>query len=458
LSERSLSPDSSALAVHPSAPGEPLAELGVGRDDLAGRFRELRLRAGLTKTRLARPRYTVSYVSQIEAGRRRPASEALAFFSERLGVSPQYLATGIPDGVEDRLRVVLEEARQELRGGNVLEAEGHVLSVVAQAEEYELRPVLAQAMSLKGELLAKAGRVREAIEAYEKALAGPLLDREAGMTVAALARAYRGAGDLSYAAEIVESFLGRPHRGPLDPGVAADLQTVLVSVYFERGDVFRAERAAKRALAAAEEGAPLEVRARAYWDASRVLAEGKRWGDALELATRARILIEQLDDDRRIGRLHNAYAFLCLEVDPPRCDEAAAYLDRAEVLLERVGSPDELAYVQTEWSRLALLEERPADAVRHAERALALANPDDTEVARALFLKGRALSLLGRAPEAREALKEAVSHFEERGARQQSAACWREIGELDLADGDVKAAVASLRAGLEALDPRRSRA
>ena len=40
---------------------------------LAQRFQESRVRAGLTKTALARPRYTVSYVSQIEAGRRSPS-------------------------------------------------------------------------------------------------------------------------------------------------------------------------------------------------------------------------------------------------------------------------------------------------------------------------------------------------------------------------------------------------
>ena len=69
--------------------------------DLAGRLRDLRIQAGLTKTALAKPRYTVSYVSQIEAGRRTPSSEAMAFFARQLGVSPNFLATGIPEGIED---------------------------------------------------------------------------------------------------------------------------------------------------------------------------------------------------------------------------------------------------------------------------------------------------------------------------------------------------------------------
>src|SRR5439155_25809993 len=85
--------------------------------DLATRFRELRVRAGLTKTALARPRYTVSYVSQIESGRRTPSREAMEFFAERLSVTPRFLATGIPDGLEDELRYRLEEARRANRGG-----------------------------------------------------------------------------------------------------------------------------------------------------------------------------------------------------------------------------------------------------------------------------------------------------------------------------------------------------
>src|SRR2546430_8081236 len=92
--------------------------------DLADRFRQLRERAGLTKTSLARPRYTVSYVSQIEHGRRRPSAEALSFFAERLGVTSEFLGTGLPEGLEDILRYRLDEAWQQVRGGGGARAPG----------------------------------------------------------------------------------------------------------------------------------------------------------------------------------------------------------------------------------------------------------------------------------------------------------------------------------------------
>ena len=97
--------------------------------DLAARFRDLRLQAALTKTALARPRYTVSYVSQIESGKRRPSPQALAFFAGRLSVTPEFLATGVPDGMEDVLRYRLEGARRSLRMGDAREAEDAARSV-----------------------------------------------------------------------------------------------------------------------------------------------------------------------------------------------------------------------------------------------------------------------------------------------------------------------------------------
>jgi tetratricopeptide (TPR) repeat protein len=300
--------------------------------------------------------------------------------------------------------------------------------------------------------------VREAIDLFEEAMEADLPEHEVGAVVASLGRAYRRVGDLSYAAELVESYLARRGSDPLDPGVAADLQTVLVSIYFERGDITRAERTARRAMAAADEDTSAEIRARTYWDASRVLAEAKRWDEALELATRARMLLEQLDDRRALARIFNATAFLCLEADPPMTAEAAGHLDRAEALLGEAGTAGDLAYVLTERSRIALLEHRYDESVRHADAALELTGSDELETARCLFLRGRALGELRRGREARGTLKEAATLFEKHGARQQEASCWRELGELDLAEGDLASAVEALRAGLRALDVNRSRA
>jgi tetratricopeptide (TPR) repeat protein len=422
--------------------------------ELAQRFRELRQGAGLTGRSLAVPRYNPSYVSQIEAGRRQPSAEALQFFAQRLGVSPRYLATGVPDGVESRLQYGIEHARELLRQGEPMEAERQLEKVLAQVQEYGLPRLQAQTLTVLGDALRQKGEHRRAIDAYEQAAAGPLTRREKGAAVGGLARALLAFGDLNYGLEVVDAYLKDQDDEAGDATVLTDLQSVLVSIYFERGEMVRAERAARRALASAGPDVPLPVRAVAYWHASRVVAELKQWDEALELATRARVLMEESEDRRRVGRLHNAYAFLCLEADPPRTREAKVHLDSAERMLTEA-SGDDRAQVHTERSRLALMEERPAEALDHATLALAEVTSDRLEFARCLFLKGRALAALGRGPEATQTLQKAAGLFANRGARQQEAACWRELGELHLARSDLDGAIFALRAGLEALDPRR---
>jgi tetratricopeptide (TPR) repeat protein len=112
----------------------------------------------------------------------------------------------------------------------------------------------------------------------------------------------------------------------------------------------------------------------------------------------------------------------------------------------------------TERGRVALLERRYDSAVKYADEALRTIQTDDLEAARALFVKGRALSELQRHAPARGALEDAALLFAKHGARQQEASCWREVGEIHLAQDDLPGAVEALRSGLEALNPSRSRA
>jgi tetratricopeptide (TPR) repeat protein len=178
----------------------------------------------------------------------------------------------------------------------------------------------------------------------------------------------------------------------------------------------------------------------------------------MEFATRARVLMEELDDLRSVARLHNAYAFICLEVEPPKTAEAREHLELAESMLDEVGGPVDISYVLSERARLSLIEGDGAESLRHAQRAILLGGDDENERPKNLYTAGRAHALLGDRERAREALVEAANLFEKQGARQQVAGCYRELGELDLAAGDTESAMESFRAGLAALDPRRSRA
>jgi tetratricopeptide (TPR) repeat protein len=426
-------------------------------EGLPERFKELRKRRGLTSTALAEPRYSVSYVSQIERGFRRPSREALRYFSRRLGVSPEFLETGVPDDLPLRLRYELEQAENDLGEGSFAEAGRKARAVLAQAEEYGVPALRHWSFSVMADALFGEGLFAEAREAYERLLAEADLSRSHRVrATAGLARTSRAVGDISYAGLVVESYLDAEHDPPLDPAAIAELQSVLVSVYFERGDVALAQRAAERALAAIDETVPIRTQAVARHHASRVAAERGQWEEALILTREARTLMGTLRNRRDVAKLHTAHAFLCLEVDPPLVDEAVRQLDQAERLLSSVGDGSDMAHIHTERGRVAFLRGEYEEAARWAERAAGGQGVVELERARALYLRGRALRALGRPEEARESLREALAIFEVDDAHQQSLLCWRELGELATAEGDYLAATEAFRSGVEVAGGRAS--
>ncbi len=138
--------------------------------DFITRFHDLKKQRGLTTTALAFPRYSVSYISRIEAGQRRPSPEALAHLAERLGVSSDYLATGIPDGLESSIRFRLEDARRQLYAETAAAVEESLRDLLAEVEGYKLDSLRAMILAALGVSLRLQAHFREAIEAFEQAL------------------------------------------------------------------------------------------------------------------------------------------------------------------------------------------------------------------------------------------------------------------------------------------------
>jgi tetratricopeptide (TPR) repeat protein len=419
-------------------------------EGLPERFRALRKARRLSSRGLGEPRFSVSYVSQIEHGKRRPSPAALEYFAWRLGVSPSFLATGVPDDLPLRLRYTLEEAEQAHSEGSFTEAREKAEGVQVESEPYDLPSVRQWARCIVAESLFGEGRFAEATEAWEALSKTPgLTQSDRVRATAGLARAGLATGDLRYAAQVVETFLEAEHDPPLDAAALAELHAILIPIYFERGDEQLSQRAADRALAALDESVPIRTQVVARHGAARVLAERGRWEEALNLAHEARTLMRTLHNRKDLAKLYTAHAFLCLEVDPPRVDEAVAQLDRAEKLFVKLGATSDLAYVQTERGRAAFHRGQYEEAVAHADRAAGTEGVIVLERARALYLRGRALGKLGRTDEARESLREALAVFEVNDAHHQAVLCWRELGDLATGEGDFEAAAVAYRSGVE---------
>src|SRR4051794_23458535 len=99
-----------SLTTHIDSPGQ-----------LGGRLRSARETAGFSQRQLAFDGCTAAYISRLEAGARVPSLQMINELAVRLGVSSQWLATGVDASFAEPTDLL--EAEVALRIGDVGEAE-----------------------------------------------------------------------------------------------------------------------------------------------------------------------------------------------------------------------------------------------------------------------------------------------------------------------------------------------
>ncbi len=182
----------------------------VSLTELGARIKAARLAAGMTQTQLGAPEVTVSYVSRIEAGRRRPDPRVLDAFSVRLGVPVGELLDGPPvvDSQETRLSVDFVALSLEL---------GDADDALAQAARMLADPDVPATFHerlhfLRGRALEALGRLEDAVQVYEDLLASSPTGEFALGCGIALSRCYREWGDLGRAISVGETLLAEVAR------------------------------------------------------------------------------------------------------------------------------------------------------------------------------------------------------------------------------------------------------
>lgn len=371
------------------------------------RLREARERAGISQRQLSFEGCSPAYISRIEAGERIPSLQLLREMGRRLGVSEDFLATGLEReaGGEDR---TLLDAEVSLRFGDVDEAEGLYLQVQQSAQTSAIR---ARALAGLGQIAFDRGEPRQAIEQLEEALRVGHLEAASQPQLAdTLGRAYSLVGDHAPAIRLFRDAL-RQAEERKDPVEAVRFGVLLANAYIDAGEFAEAEKLLEQTVEQAPHSTDLIFRARVYWSQSRLYALREDPTTAARYARKALELLELTEHTQYAARAHHLLAHV--ELDRGNAAEALELLDRGLPLVEASGNRVETALFQLEKARALVQLGRRDEAEALAKDSTGiLSESSSNDAGRGLALTAEIYESLGDANRAQSFYEQAIEQLE----------------------------------------------
>lgn len=368
------------------------------------RLRDARERAGLSQRQLSFEGCSPAYISRIEAGERIPSLQLLREMGRRLGVSEDWLATGLDRDVLSEDRTLLD-AEIALRFNEIDTAEelyGKALEAATTNAER------ARALAGVGQIAFERGDPRRAVENLEQAL---VLSRSEAADQPSLAdtlgRAYAMLDDVEPAIRLFRQSLERANERKNSPE-AVRFGVLLANAYIDKGEFGEAEAVLKRTVEKADNARDPVFRARIYWSLSRLHALQNEPGLAARYARKALELLELTEHTTYAARAHQLLAHV--ELDRGEPGEALRLLDRGLPLVEESGNKVEQALFQLEKARALVKLGRGAEATRIAQlSAELLEEASPVDAGRGYTVVAEVYELLGDRQKAIEVYEQAAA-------------------------------------------------
>jgi tetratricopeptide (TPR) repeat protein len=308
------------------------------------RLRQAREAAGLTQRELSFEGCTAAYVSRIEAGARVPSLQILHEFAKRLGVTPEYLATGRPAG-EDVSSELLE-AEVALQLGD--EDRAAQLYEAARADA-DSPGALARVQLGLGRLALRRDEIEQGIDLLEQAvLSGELAPGDASAAANALGRGYVMQSRYDEAFAIFERFLDEA-RSRGDRFDEVRFSVLLANSYIDHGDYGRAHATLGEVLEFARETVDPLLRASLYWSQSRALLSQGEPDRAAEYARMALATLRASEQTLEAARVLQLLAFI--ENDRGNPAAALELIDEGEPIVAAAGQTTDAAMFTIERAR-----------------------------------------------------------------------------------------------------------
>lgn len=373
-------------------------------------MRRLRLERGLSQRQLASHGVSYAYISRIESGQRTPSVRAIRLLARRLGVTPEYLESGLDIAPVEALELRLGDAELRLRlGDHSVEARHALQAVLKEAQGAGEGEIVTRAQIALGLSSLAAGNQREAAHYLAVAVTSPLVSPRAQTNVyVSLSKALRFLGRAEEAARMLEEALDDPGcRTPEAAGVRLRLATYLSYALTDLGEFERA----RSVLEDIDADAALDPHAQVtmHWSLARLAYMEGQPRAALREIRRAIILLDHTEDSLELARAH---------------------LFAAEVHLWAYNVPEAERHLEV----AARLENLAADArdlgALHSGQALAHARQGDFERARPLIRR---------------------AHEELAGSPAEQGLLWLAQALTDAGRDDFDAATRSFERAIEAL-------
>lgn len=404
------------------------------------RLREARESAGLTQRQLAFPGCTAAYISLIENGSRVPSYQILREFGHKLGLSAEYLATGVTDPTETD---PLFEAELAARLGDRDQARAAYQAIIAAGG----RPALvAQAQQGLGLLAFESGDHQEAIDLLEAGLAESPPDASTAMAADRLGRAYAHTGRYDEALALFGRYLSAAKKrgGVLD---VIRFAVLLANTQIDRCDYAAAEKVLSEILDQAKGAVDPTDRAFVYWTQSRLHAAQSE----PQLAARyGRLALTALEQTEHTDYVANLFLLLAmLENDQGRSSEALALVEQAASTVQASGNRYNQGRLELERARSELgLGNREEAASRALGSLPLLADTSPSNAGRSYLLAASIFRELGNEARALELYEMAVELFP---ARDRNAAdAYQAMAEIAKAAGRKDDALEYLERALAA--------
>ena len=392
--------------------------------DFGTRLKTLRERAGLTQAELAEGISASSYVSLLEAGKRKPKPELIAKLASRLGASTEQL---VMDQKDQEAGWTLNVAQVALSSGDLEVAKDFARRTLESSQD-DNGAVLAASVVLL-QVRVREGEVDGVLDDLESLYGGhpqatPDLRARLGVEIVRVCFRF---GNLGLGIQRGEEIL-RGDTALWPETDVVELLCLLGSCHYHRGDTNRASELIARALDVAEKCKSPKAIVQSQWQASMLAESRGELSLALSHITNAMHWCKLAELNDVLPKLNNNAAKIMLELPDPDLGRIHDLAEVAYLNSTSENNPLAAAFACHTLSEVELLKGDPARALVYVQKGLTeLPNDISGPKISLLALKARALFAEGKIEESIVQLEITVQYMADSEPSKDIAFYWGEV-------------------------------